>query len=176
MRDVNVELLTTGYSKKANTMRVILFISIVLLFMLILLPTSEFTISLIGKGLMAFSFIGLIYSSIWLNIRPNHNSIGKLTFTTDGIHIISDTIIFFKLDEVKNCKISIQDYNGKPKPSAKAIFPYDGTMNIFWLNKSNSKSKYRFKLLSKQHSDRLIDIIELWQARYPEIKLKVSWW
>ena len=54
--------------------------------------------------------------------------------------------------------------------------PYDGTMNMLSLDHQGSTESYRFKLSGKQHSDRLIDVIEFWSSKNPEIKLNVSWW
>lgn len=132
---------------------------------------------------MALAFIGVIFSGIWLNIQPSNDSIGKLTFSEGGLRITSDTTNFLELREIGRCKIDIQDYYGKPRPSLSAIFPYDGTMNpydgtmnMLSLDHQGSTESYRFKLSGKQHSDRLIDVIEFWSSKNPEIKLNVSWW
>lgn len=128
----------------------------------------------------AFSYVLWITLFIHIGARlffliynRSHRTLGKLTFAIDGLTVFEGaTTNFYPLSDLRNMKVSISEYAGEQKfmPFYLIVPTQKGIENFLWLDKSKLSNKFRFKIISESHYNRLTDVIREWQETYPAIE------
>ncbi|WP_370089492.1 hypothetical protein [Ekhidna sp.] len=178
--DVNVELFSTDknrFYKGAKVLgQIALFLLAIETILFIIIGAEKLEdYSRIYLNILFGTIILLVTCNLILTfINGGLKSEGKLNLSIRELNVFKgNKVESFYIADVERLDIYIEGYDGQPNIPTALINPSkNGIENFFILNKNY---KFRFKLISENHRNRLIERIWEWQKTNPNIQLKLNY-